>query len=184
MKEQVKRVDGDRELMRRVKAGDEAALDALIRRWRGPAEQYAARILQDAQAAEDAAQEAFARLYAARARYDERYAFSAYLYAIVKRVCVDDLRKRRRRPLLPGVLPDIPAESAEDEYLQRTESLDRLHRVAELEGADKRLLLGFALEGKSCRELARELGMSEGQVRVRLHRVRKRLRKGAAEPNE
>ena len=49
---------------------------------------------------------------------------------------------------------------------------------AELDEKDRRLLLGFSLEGKSTRELAEETGMTDGQVRVRLHRIRKRLRKG------
>jgi RNA polymerase sigma-70 factor (ECF subfamily) len=124
--------------------------------------------------------EAFARIYAARAEYKARYAFSTYLYVIVRRICVSELRRARRRPVLWGqeVLPELPVDSAEAEYITKWEQASRVSRLAELDGDDRRLLLGFSLEGKSTRELAGETGMTEGQVRVRLHRIRKRLRKG------
>ncbi len=173
-------MESDRELMERMKADDTDALEELILRWRERAESYAVSILHDSHLAEDAVMEAFARIYAARAEYETRYAFSTYLYVIVRRICVSELRRARRRPALWGqeALPELPANSAEAEYITRWERENRIGRLAELDEKDRRLLLGFSLEGKSTRELAGETGMTEGQVRVRLHRIRKRLRKG------
>lgn len=170
----------DRELMERMKADDTGALEELILRWRERAESYAVSILHDSHLAEDAVMEAFARIYAARAEYETRYAFSTYLYVIVRRICVSELRRAQRRPALLAkeTLPDLPADSAEAEYITRWERENRIGRLAELDEKDRRLLLGFSLEGKTTRELAAETGMTEGQVRVRLHRIRKRLRKG------
>ena len=104
---------GDQELVTLLKAGDADALEQLVARWRPGAEAYACSLLHDSQAAEDAVQEAFARLYAVRTDIDERRSFSAYLYTIVKRICLDELRKRKRFPELPGELPDPPVPSAE-----------------------------------------------------------------------
>ena len=170
----------DQELMERMKAGDPGALEQLILRWRGRAESYAVSILHDAQAAEDAVQEAFARLYSARREYDARWAVSTYLFVILRRVCISELRRSRHAPvLLVGEdFPETPAESAEAEYITRWERQNRIQRLAELDETDRKLLLGFSMEGKSTRELARETGMTDGQVRVRLHRIRRRLRKG------
>ena len=168
----------DRDLVVQLKAGNTEALEQLITHWRSPAEAYARSILHDPQAAEDAVQEAFSRVYAVWAGLDENRSFSAYLYTAVKRICIDMLRKKRRFPDLPGILPDPPAESAESEYIRRWERLNRIHLLAELDEKDKQLLLAFSLEGKSSKQIAREMNLSDGQVRVRLHRIRRILKKG------
>ena len=168
----------DRDLVVLLKSGDIPALEQLIMRQRSGAEAYANSILHDSQAAEDAVQEAFSRIYALRTDLDERYAFSSYLYTIVKRICIDMLRKRSHSPELPGDLPDSPVNSAEAEYISRWERLNRLHLLASLDESDRQLLLAFSLEGKSTKQIAEERNMSDGQVRIRLHRIRKKLQKG------
>ena len=168
----------ERELIALLKTGDTDALEQLITRCRPGAEAYARSILRDPQAAEDAAQEAFARIYAARTKLDENGSFPAYLYTVIKRICIDMLRKQKRFPELPGELPDRPVNSAEAEYFSRLDRMNRIHLLAELDETDRRMLLAFALDGKPTREIALEMNMSDGQVRVRLHRIRRRLRKG------
>ena len=168
----------ERELANRLIAGDVDALEQLIGRWRGPAECFADSILHDSYAAEDAVQEAFARVWAARTIFDPRYAFSTYLYTIVRRVCIDRIRHEKHEPVPLAELPEIPAASAEEEFLLNDAKLEHIHRIAELDETDRKLLLGSALEEKPIRELAGELGLSEVHARVRLHRIRKRLKRG------
>ena len=43
---------------------------------------------------------------------------------------------------------------------------------------DRRILLAFSLEGKPTKQIAEEMDLTDGQVRIRLHRIRSRLRKG------
>lgn len=168
----------DQDLAALLKAGNVDAFEQLILRWRFRAEAYANRILHDPQAAEDAVQEAFSRIYALRAGLDERCSFSAYLFTITKRICIDALRKQKRFPELPGDLPDPPVESAEMEFIRTWERLNRLHLLAALDETDRKLLLEFSLEGKPTKQIAREMNLSDGQVRVRLHRIRRKLKKG------
>ncbi|MBO4471136.1 MAG: sigma-70 family RNA polymerase sigma factor [Clostridia bacterium] len=169
---------GDLELVVSLKEGDTEALEQLIGRWRSGAEAYACSLLHDPQAAEDAVQEAFSRIYAVRADIDEHRSFSAYLYTIVKRICIDELRRKKRYPALPGNLPDPPVPSAEAEYINRWERLNRIHLLAELDETDRELLTAFSLEGKPTKQIAREMNLTDGQVRVRLHRIRKKMKKG------
>ena len=173
-------MEPDQALMERVKAGDTEALETLIGRWRERAEAYASGILHDAHLAEDCVQEAFARIYAARMDYSPRYAFSSWLYVMLRRIFISELRRLRRSPKLLEAeeLANWPADSAETEYLTRWEQNSRLMRLAVLNGQEWLLLLGQTVGGKSARELARELGLTPGQVRIRLHRIRRRLRKG------
>ena len=168
----------DRELVAWLKAGNVDALEQLIIRWRSRAETYAVSILHDPQAAEDAVQEAFSRIYTVRASLDEGRSFPAYLYTIVKRICIDELRKQKRFPELPGDLPDPPVDSAEEEYIRGLERLNRIHLLANLDETDRKLLLAFSLEGKPTKQIAGEMNLSDGQVRVRLYRIRRKLRKG------
>ena len=168
----------DRELVALLKAGSADALEQLIMRWRSRAEAYAGSVLHDSQAAEDAVQEAFSRIYALRNTLDENRSFSAYLYTIVKRICIDELRKRKRFPELPGDLPDPPVDSAEAEYIRGLERLNRIHLLANLDEPDRKLLIAFSLEGKPTKQIAKEMNLSDGQVRVRLHRIRRKLKKG------
>ena len=168
----------EREPVASLKAGDVRALEQLITRWRSEAEAYANSILHDPQAAEDAVQEAFSRIYAVRSALDENRSFSAYLFTVVKRICIDELRKKKRFPALPGELPDPPVESAESEYINHWERLNRIHLLAALDEKDRRILLAFSLEGKPTKQIAGEMDLTDGQVRIRLHRIRSRLRKG------
>ena len=168
----------DQELTALLKAGNIDAFEQLIMRWRSAAEAYANSILHDPQAAEDAVQEAFSRIWALRSGLDGRCSFSAFLFTITKRICIDELRKRKRSPALPGELPELPVESAEEEFIGNWERLNRIHLLASLDEADRKLLLEFSLGGKPTKQIAREMNLSDGQVRVRLHRIRRKLKKG------
>ena len=168
----------DRELAASLKAGNVGALEKLIERWRLKAEAYANGILHDPHAAQDAVQEAFSRIWALRTGLDERFGFSPYLFTIVRRICIDETRRRKRRPDLPGDLPDLPSGSAEADFIERWERLRRMELLAALDEKDRKLLLAFSLEGKPTRQIAGELGLSDVQVRVRLHRIRRKLKKG------
>ena len=123
-------------------------------------------------------QEAFSRIYAVRTTLDEDRSFPALLYMIVKRICIDEIRKKKRFPELPGNLPDPPVASAETEFIRGLERLKTIQLLATLDETDKKLLLAFSLEGKSTKQIAREMNLSDGQVRVRLHRIRRKLKKG------
>ena len=168
----------DLDLIASLKVGNIDAFEQLIKRWRFKAEAYANSILHDSLAAEDAVQEAFSRIYTLRTGLDERCSFSAYLFTITKRICIDELRKQKRLPELPGELPEPPVESAEEEYIQKWERLNRIHLLAALDETERKLLQEFSLEGKPTKQIAREMNLSDGQVRVRLHRIRRKLRKG------
>ena len=47
-----------------------------------------------------------------------------------------------------------------------------------LDETDRKLLLAFSLEGKPTKQIAGELNLTDGSVRVRLHRIRRKLKEG------
>lgn len=169
----------DNQLMARLADGDEFALEKLILRHREAALRQAVSILQDHALAEDIVQEAFARVYLLRHSYRADFAFTTYLSVLVRNLCIDQLRRRR---IAVAPLPETPEDSAEAAYLQREKRIRLWNQLQALEEADRILLTGYALEDRSYRELAQQTGLSLPTVKIRLHRIRKQLRKECDDP--
>lgn len=122
--------------------------------------------------------DAFARVYLLRERFQPAFAFQTWLRVLVRSRCLDQLRRRARQPIpVDDPVPQGLAASPEALALQKEERLRLWEMLEELSEVDQRLLLGYAMEGRSYRELADALHLSLPQVRVRLHRIRKRLRR-------
>lgn len=167
----------DHALMARLKDGDDTALEALIDRHRLWAEGLAVSMLHDPAAAEDVVQEAFARVYLLRGQYQPTYAFRTWLGTLVRRLCVDALRRQKRRAEVLTRASSAQEEgSAESAYWQREKRLRLWALLDALPPDDRALLTGYALDGMTYRELAQKHRLTVGQVRIRLHRIRKRLR--------
>lgn len=171
----------DNELMSRLALGDLDALTELVRRHRPWAEHLAESLLGDPAAAEDVAQEAFARVYLLRQRYQPTFAFRTWLGVMVRRLCIDQLRRQKRAPLLTDQLPEGLVDSAEEAALAREKRMELWEALYALPDQDRRLLEGYALEGLSYRELAQREHMSLSLVKIRLHRIRKLLQKRTTE---
>lgn len=165
----------DNALMARLALGDTEALTELIRRHRAWAEAQADSLLHDRALAEDMVQEAFTRVYLLRQSYQPTFAFRTWLSVLVRRLCIDQLRRSGHAPVLMDEVPDGMAESAESLVLQKEKRLRLWALIASLSDTDRALLEGYALDGMSYRELARQHRMTTGQVKIRLHRIRKKL---------
>jgi RNA polymerase sigma-70 factor (ECF subfamily) len=122
--------------------------------------------------AQDAAQEALVRAWRARAR-----CASPDPWPWMSRIARNEALRivARRRPELPL---DAADHAATDPALERTEErVDVARAMAVLAPAD-RLLLGLRYaDDRTQLSIAQELGVPEGTVKVRLHRVRSRLRR-------
>ena len=167
----------DQELMARLTAGDDAALEELMRRHRPWALRQARSMLGDESLAQDAVQEAFVRVYLLRDSYRPAFAFTTLLAALVRNLCLDEIRRRRLRPVPASDLPDGAADSAEAAWLAKEKRMALWRSLSRLSAQDQALLTGYALEGLTYQQLARREGLPLTQVRIRLHRIRKRLRK-------
>src|SRR5688500_292276 len=114
--------------MRKVARGDLTSFRLLMERWEGAAKRYAYRIFGDHQAAEDASQETFVRLYRSAQRYEPTAKFSTYFYTVLGNHCRDRLRAARRQAGRGEssedvfVLDDAVAGAAELEPVVRVET--------------------------------------------------------------
>ncbi len=173
----VRRVRGERALIRGALAGSEADLEELFRRFWPRAYRAAYLIVHDHAAAEDIAQEAFVRAVRHLDQFDRRRPFAPWLGAIVVNRAIDWARARaaRResvdRTLEPVAAPDAGGYS--HEVLAALASLSPEHRAV--------VVLRYLLE-YTPGEIAQALELPRGTVNSRLRRgldaLEHRLREG------
>ncbi len=165
----------DAELMARWQRGDEAAFEALVRRWQQPMARFLFRLTGRAGAVADLCQEVFLRLYLARSGYAEDGSFSAWLYRIALNVARD--AARRARPATP--LDREPADPrAPAEWLcQRREVAGLVaEAVAELPEPLRVVLALHHDEGLGFEEIARLTGTPASTLKSRFAAALRRLR--------
>src|SRR5438552_14300903 len=85
--------------------GDRDALDALLRRHYDRLHAVCRRLAGNEADAADACQEALVAIVRGLPRFDRRAAFSTWAYRVTTNACLDELRRRGRRPT-PGIVPE------------------------------------------------------------------------------
>lgn len=179
----------DRELVRRAQAGDLAAFEELVKMHQRRVFAIVGGILRGREDVEDVAQQVFVKVFLSLKRFDQRSAFSTWLYKVTVNECWDYLRKKRARPLVYEA--DMSEEQVQqlDGRLQaetgggidaerRTELRDLLDRMlGELSPDEQAMLILKEVEGFSVEEVGEMLGLNVNTVKVRLFRVRARLTK-------
>ncbi len=166
----------DDELMTRSAAGDRAAFDALAGRYVLRLRRAALRVLGDAAAAEDAAQDALLRAWMRAATFDRKQAsVSTWLHRIVVNASIDRLRATRPTTEVPDTLPD-PAASAEHVLAGRERSRILADAIASLPARQRTAITLTYGEGWSGQEAAHHLSVSTRALEGLLHRGRKLVR--------
>ncbi len=163
--------DGD--LVTAVAAGREAALGVLYDRYHRQCFAFSIRILGSEGDAEEAVQETFVRVWRSSAQYDSsRAAVSSWLLSITRNLCVDELRRRRRRapqaPPLSG--PGEPAASDRtDEEAERRIQGQQVRAALQSLPSDQRSAIELVyFHGLTSNEVGRLLGVPAPTVRSRL----------------
>ena len=88
-------IESDLDLMLRVRDGDAASFEILLRRYRLPLVSYFRRMVRDQGLAEDLAQEVFLRVYKSRERYQPEARFTTWLYRIATNLALNAIRDRK-----------------------------------------------------------------------------------------
>ena len=168
--------DPDETLMARTAAGDRAAFDALAARYLLRLRRAAMRVLGDAAAAEDVAQDALLRAWTRAASFDPRQAaVSTWLHRIAVNAAIDRLRAAKPSGSMPEDLAD--AAPAADAVIMAQERDTLLARaIATLPDRQRTAIALTYSEGWSGQDAARALQVSTRALEGLLHRGRKVLR--------
>jgi RNA polymerase sigma-70 factor (ECF subfamily) len=181
---------GDGALVARLRSGEEAAYEELVREHGGRLLAVARRFLRSDDDARDAVQDAFLAAFRNIRHFEGQSRLSTWLHRIVVNAALMKLRTRRRKPetpieeLLPGFLEDghmtHPARpwrkgGADPAELNELRDLV-LEKIRELPEGYRNVLVLRDIEDLDTEETAQLMGLSTGAVKTRLHRARQALR--------
>jgi RNA polymerase sigma-70 factor (ECF subfamily) len=185
------RRDDYADLVRAVARGSDAAMERLLMRAQDAAWRFSLLVCGGADEAEDAMQDALIKTYRYARRIREPKAFRTWLYRTVRNACWMRRRRRVDEPTrlmsLDELMPAhgghhehepvderrLPDEQAMNAHLRR-----RLRAaLAKLPPQHRSIVFLREVEGLSTREVARVVGITEANVKTRLHRARLFLRR-------
>jgi RNA polymerase sigma-70 factor, ECF subfamily len=174
-----------RELLDACRQGEPEAFEELVEKTHRQVYTLAYRLVGDRHEAEDVAQEAYLRVYRSLRGFRGDARFETWLYRIVANTAMTHLRRRGRFGDLLAEGQDLlllspPARQAE-EGLEEDEIKQAL---GALPLGQRTVVVLKDVYGFSCQEIADHIGASEGAVKVRLHRARRRLKELIYGPGE
>ena len=177
-------------LLARLRVGEDAAFEELVRAYTSRLLAVARRILGSHEEAKDVVQETFLAAFQSLDRFRGEANLGTWLSRIAVNQCLMKLRSRRRKPeqsiedLLPTFLPDGHQvresalwEVSLDTQVERNEVLALVRKAIDRLPANYRtVLLLRDIEELSTEEVATMLGVTSNTIKVRLHRARQALR--------
>jgi RNA polymerase sigma-70 factor (ECF subfamily) len=173
----------DRALVAAAQAGDRGALDRLLRQHYDRVHAVCRRIAGPTRDADDAAQEAMISIVRGLPRFDGRSQFSTWVYRIATNAALDELRRRKRRPLLhvaadEADMHDVPEPTDPIAERRIAGVADRLSLDAALDQLPEEFRTAVVLRDVAdldYAEIAEALGVPVGTVKSRISRGRHQL---------
>lgn len=178
----------DQELVERAKRGDQSAFERLVLDNQNKIYSLTLRLTGDREEAADLAQEAFVKAWQGLASFQGESSFSTWVYRLTTNLCIDWLRRQKRRE---GVAASVslddeasgwaePADRDSDPQLvlEKSERGRALARgLEQLPDWQRRALVLRELSGLSYQEIGDALDIDLGTVKSRIARARLNLRK-------
>lgn len=163
------------DLIQRILSGDAHAYAELVRRYQHMVYTVCHRVLRNAQDAEEATQDSFVKAYQHLAGFSGNAKFSTWLYSIAYRTAICHGRKKQLDTTELDGLPQHPAaeNSHSGEQTELRQVLD--DALAQLPAEDASILSFHHLEEMSVEEIVTVTGLGASNVKVKLHRARKKL---------
>jgi RNA polymerase sigma-70 factor (ECF subfamily) len=168
-------------LLRRARAGDEGAFEAIVNLYSRRIVGYCHRMV--GQGAEDLAQEVFVKLFLALDRLDTERPLAPFIFRIAHNHCLDALRRKKvpTVPLVKGEEEGREVQHADErptpeELAQSAEAMRAVEEALESIPAEQRSArIMWHVEGMTYEEISATLGLPMGTIKARIHRGRERL---------
>jgi RNA polymerase sigma-70 factor (ECF subfamily) len=170
------------ELVARAKAGDTAAFDELVRKYRARVYSLALHLTGQASDADDITQDAFLKAYHKLPEFEGRSEFFTWIYRITLHRALNAKRDRKRRRTVPMDDPRLVAAvavDAEGDPERATQLRDRYRALLEafdqLTPLLQTTVVLTTLQGLSYKEAAVVLETTEGTIAWRIHEARRKM---------
>ena len=185
----MKRED-DVQLVRKILSGDDTAFGILVEKYQKSVHALAWRKINDFHYAEEIMQDTFLKAYQKLPTLKNPNQFAGWLHVTANRLCIDWLRKQKRRQEQKLVMQSLedtrPEEIEKSSYTHHiseqrmTESTERYHELVKkllekLPENERAVVTLYYLEEMSTKEIGKFMGVSVNTITSRLQRARKRL---------
>ena len=176
----------ERDIIRRVLEGDTQAFEQLVAENERKVYALALKMVGNEEDALDMAQESFIKAFSGLKGFRGESRFSVWLYRLTYNICIDFIRKRKRTQTYALAYTDEDGETTELEIadestdpvaIMETNQLRRVlaECVDALPPHHKEIIVMREITGLSYQDIARTLNISEGTVKSRLARARRKL---------
>ena len=163
----------------RVRDGDTAAFSWLVDRYRDLVYTMCLRMLTSEDDAAEAAQDVFVKAYRSIQGFQGKSKFSTWLYRITYNHCISVIRKKVK---VIDLVDDPPADTGDEgdiSAIDRLSSEDRSRflqlAIDSLPETDGLVVTLFYYEELSLEEVAEITGLTSSNIRIKLHRSRKKM---------
>ena len=177
-------ITDDRQLMLRVKAGDQEAFRHIVEKYQMSIMNLCHRFIGNQEDAEEIAQDVFIRLLRYAETYEPRAKLSTFLYRIAMNLSLNRVRDNKWKRYVSfdsgrGDMPGLSVDSAPpDALLEQQEKSEAIRRVIDALPANQRSAVVLKrFEGLSYVEIAEVMGTSVSAVESLLFRAKQTLRK-------
>lgn len=163
-----------------VRNGNAAAFSYLVGKYQNMVYSLALKLLKKPEEAEELAQDTFIKAYQKIDSYEGKSKFSTWLYSITYNACISELRKRRIefRSLEEQRLSDQDEQKMLNYFSEtKKEDQEKYLKLAlgKLPEDDQVLLTLYYYEDQSMDEISVITGLTVSNIKVKIHRARKRM---------
>lgn len=183
--------EDDRELVAKSLGGDTEAFRTIVERYQERVYNVAFQMTGSHEDSLDLAQDSFLRVFRALSSFKGDSSLGTWIHRIAHNIVIDELRKRRRRPVVAMSTDTVvitedgehmlewsaPMDEAPEEQLLRAEKKREIEQALQRISPEHRSVLVMRdIEGLTYEEVAEVLGLNVGTVKSRLNRARLALR--------
>ena len=170
----------DHKYIKRVLAGDRNAYAVLVDRYKDMVFSLALKLMHNREEAEEIAQDAFVKAYRSLSGFKGNSRFSTWLYRIVYNTAISSLRRKEveKVQMDEANLPDIEFTESSSSYvaLSKEERKKFIARALDnLDAEERFLIIMYYYEDRDMEEMAEITGLTKTNVKVKLHRTRKKM---------
>jgi RNA polymerase sigma factor (sigma-70 family) len=173
----MKHID-DQFYLDKILNGDPASYAFLVNKYKDMVYSIAIKILRDADDAKDLAQECFITAYQQLHKYQGRSKFSTWLYTIVYRAAVTQLRQNKLDTTFIGDIVNDVSDSAHNQFDQlQSKQVGQQVRIAidRLPQTEALLVTLYYINDLPIKEIQEITGLSKPNIKIKLFRARKKL---------
>ena len=174
-------MEDDIHYVQQVLAGEKQAYKYIINTYKNALYATILRMAKNPQTAQDLLQEAFIKVYEQLGKYDQKGSFKSWLYRVAINHCLDQFRKKNIQIAQVGEIHLVSDTTPEVVFLKKEKSRE-LERLVNALPEDERLILLLRYANElSYGEISETLCIPLADVRNKLHRAKKKLRRHAQE---